>query len=82
MGDAGKQAAGEAAAELVEGGMRLGLGSGSTVAYFLEVLDEVTEGEARSFCSQWQQRGLGHAGARVDLEQPRCPVPVDDEVCA
>lgn len=40
MGDAGKQAAGEAAAELVEDGMRLGLGSGSTVAYFLEALAE------------------------------------------
>lgn len=40
MGDAGKQAAGEATAELVEGGMRLGLGSGSTVAYFLEALAE------------------------------------------
>jgi ribose 5-phosphate isomerase A len=33
-----KQAAGEAAAELVEDGMRLGLGTGSTVAYFLEAL--------------------------------------------
>lgn len=31
----GKRAAGEAAAELVEPGMRLGLGTGSTVAYFL-----------------------------------------------
>lgn len=35
---AGKQAAGEAAAELVEDGMTLGLGTGSTVAYFLEAL--------------------------------------------
>lgn len=35
---AGKQAAGEAAAELVEPGMRLGLGTGSTVAYFLDAL--------------------------------------------
>lgn len=40
MGEAGKQAAGEAAAELVDDGMRLGLGSGSTVAYFLEALSE------------------------------------------
>ncbi len=38
MGEAGKRAAGEAAAELVEDGMRLGLGSGSTVGYFLEAL--------------------------------------------
>lgn len=35
---AGKEAAGEAAAELVENGMVLGLGTGSTVAYFLEAL--------------------------------------------
>lgn len=35
---AGKQAAGEAAAELVEPGMRLGLGTGSTVGYFLVAL--------------------------------------------
>jgi ribose 5-phosphate isomerase A len=33
-----KQAAGEAAAELVLDGMRVGLGTGSTVAYFLEAL--------------------------------------------
>jgi len=34
----GKQAAAEAAAELVESGMRLGLGTGSTIAYFLDAL--------------------------------------------
>ncbi len=37
---AAKQAAGRAAAELVEDGMRLGLGTGSTVAYFLDALAE------------------------------------------
>lgn len=36
--DHAKQAAGAAAAELVESGMRLGLGTGSTVAYFLDAL--------------------------------------------
>lgn len=36
--DAGKRAAGYAAAELVTDGMTLGLGTGSTVAYFLEAL--------------------------------------------
>lgn len=36
--DRAKQAAGEAAAELVGPGMRLGLGTGSTVAYFLDAL--------------------------------------------
>ncbi len=35
---AGKEAAGTAAAELVEDGMTLGLGTGSTVAYFLDAL--------------------------------------------
>lgn len=34
----GKRAAGEAAAALVESGMRLGLGTGSTVAHFLDAL--------------------------------------------
>lgn len=36
--DPAKKAAGEAAAELVTAGMRLGLGTGSTVAYFLDAL--------------------------------------------
>lgn len=38
--DAGKRAAGEAAAALVQDGMRLGLGTGSTVAFFLDALAE------------------------------------------
>ncbi len=38
MTDDGKRAAGEAAAALVEDGMRLGLGTGSTVAHFLSAL--------------------------------------------
>ena len=38
--DAGKLAAGRAAAELVEPGMRLGLGTGSTVEHFLVALAE------------------------------------------
>jgi ribose 5-phosphate isomerase A len=40
MTDTGKLAAGRAAAELVEPGMRLGLGTGSTVACFLDALAE------------------------------------------
>lgn len=40
MGDAAKRAAGEAAAALVEDGMRLGLGTGSTVAFFLDAVTE------------------------------------------
>jgi ribose 5-phosphate isomerase A len=38
VGDEAKRAAGRAAAELVEDGMTLGLGTGSTVAHFLEGL--------------------------------------------
>lgn len=40
MVDVAKRAAAIAAAELVEPGMRLGLGTGSTVAYFLDALAE------------------------------------------
>jgi ribose 5-phosphate isomerase A len=40
VSDVAKRAAGRAAAGLVEDGMRLGLGTGSTVAYFLEALAE------------------------------------------
>ena len=40
MSERGKRAAGEAAAGLVRDGMRLGLGTGSTVAFFLEALAE------------------------------------------
>lgn len=38
VSEPGKRAAGRAAAELVRDGMRLGLGTGSTVAYFLDAL--------------------------------------------
>jgi ribose 5-phosphate isomerase A len=38
MSDDAKRAAGHAAADLVEDGMRLGLGTGSTVAHFLDAL--------------------------------------------
>lgn len=40
MSDEGKRAAGRAAAELVENGMRLGLGTGSTVAHLLDAIAE------------------------------------------
>lgn len=40
MSDAGKRAAGRAAARLVEPGMRLGYGTGSTVEHFLVALAE------------------------------------------
>jgi ribose 5-phosphate isomerase A len=40
VGEDAKRAAGRAAAELVEEGMRLGLGTGSTVAFLLEAIAE------------------------------------------
>ena len=40
MADTGKRAAGRAAADLVQPGMRLGLGTGSTVTHFLDRLAE------------------------------------------
>jgi ribose 5-phosphate isomerase A len=40
LSDTGKRAAGRAAAELVEDGMTLGLGTGSTVAHFLDAVAE------------------------------------------
>lgn len=40
MSDAGKAAAGRWAAEQVEDGMRLGLGTGSTIAHFLDTIAE------------------------------------------
>jgi ribose 5-phosphate isomerase A len=40
VGDDAKRAAGVAAADLVEDGMRLGLGTGSTVTHFLDALGE------------------------------------------
>jgi ribose 5-phosphate isomerase A len=40
VGDGAKRAAGVAAAALVEDGMRLGLGTGSTVAFFLDAMAE------------------------------------------
>jgi len=39
--DEEKQAAAESAAELVEGGMRVGLGTGTTVAFLLEALGRI-----------------------------------------
>ena len=62
MGDAGKQAAGYAAAEQVEDGMRLGLGTGSTVAHFLDRLAERgldVQGVPTSRATEQQCRQLG-----------------------
>jgi ribose 5-phosphate isomerase A len=77
--DREKQAAGEAAAALVEDGMRLGLGTGSTVAYFLDALaarrldvrcvatSPRTEAAARSLGLDVEGFDALHALDRLDL---------------
>jgi ribose 5-phosphate isomerase A len=76
MGEAGKRAAGRAAAELVEDGMRLGLGTGSTVAHFLDALAErhldvtgiATSEQTADRCRHLGLRLLDPSGTdRVDL---------------
>jgi ribose 5-phosphate isomerase A len=62
--DAEKRAAAEAAAELVEDGMAVGLGTGSTVAYLLPPLAErklEIRCVATSIATEDQARGLGIA---------------------
>jgi ribose 5-phosphate isomerase A len=64
VGDEGKRAAGHAAAELVENGMRLGLGTGSTVAHFLEAvaargLDVVGVPTSEATATQCRELGIG-----------------------
>jgi ribose 5-phosphate isomerase A len=57
-----KRLAGEAAAELIEDGMRVGLGTGSTVAFFLEALARRGLGlrcVATSLQTETAARGLG-----------------------
>ncbi|MDX1659002.1 MAG: ribose-5-phosphate isomerase RpiA [Nitriliruptorales bacterium] len=65
---AAKEAAGRAAAEHVADGMRLGLGTGSTVAYFLEALAEqgvAVAGVPTSEATAARCRELG-----IDLLEP------------
>lgn len=72
----GKQAAGRAAAALVEDGMRLGLGTGSTVTFFLEALaardvDVVGVPTSEATSSRCRALGIGlldlSAADRLDL---------------
>lgn len=61
--EAGKRAAARAAAELVQDGMRVGLGTGSTVAHLLPALAERGLRDLRcvatSVATEQQARGLG-----------------------
>jgi ribose 5-phosphate isomerase A len=74
-----KQLAAEAAAQLVEDGMALGLGTGSTASYFLDALAErgleltcvatspATESKARSLGLRVVELGTDGAPVRLDL---------------
>ena len=64
MGDEAKRAAGHAAADRIESGMRLGLGTGSTVAFFLDRVAERgldVAGVPTSRATEQQCRELGIA---------------------
>lgn len=64
-----KRVAGRAAADLVEDGMRLGLGTGSTVAHFLDALAEAgrdVAGVPTSEATAARCRELGIALLRID----------------
>jgi ribose 5-phosphate isomerase A len=61
-----KRAVGSAAAELVEEGMRVGLGTGSTVAYLLEALGERKPASVRyTATSPATERIAGELGLRI-----------------
>ena len=70
MSDADKQAAAEAAAELVEAGMSLGLGTGSTVAFLLPAIAarglDGLRCVATSVATEDQARELGLPVERFD----------------
>ena len=70
MSDEDKRAAAEAAAELVEAGMSLGLGTGSTVAFLLPAIAarglDGLRCVATSVATEEQARGLGLAVERFD----------------
>lgn len=83
-----KQVAGKAAAAYVETGMILGLGTGSTVAYFLEALSERVAAEGLEVCgvptsldTAQKAQDLGIPIATLE-EQPALDLVVDgaDEV--
>ncbi|MEX1163604.1 MAG: ribose-5-phosphate isomerase RpiA [Nitriliruptor sp.] len=76
MADAGKRAAGVAAADLVEAGMVLGLGTGSTVTHFLDALAarglEGVRGVPTSQATAERCRELG-----IELVDPQDAVRLD-----
>lgn len=86
--DAAKQAAGEQAATLVDDGMRLGYGTGSTTAYALEAVARRVQNESldvqgvpTSFAAEQRARDLGLSLTTLD-ETPTLDLALDgaDEV--
>lgn len=63
-----KRAAGQAAAERVRSGMRLGLGTGSTVAYFLDALASlITAGDLTDVVGVPTSERTGNAAKRLGI---------------
>jgi ribose 5-phosphate isomerase A len=84
VSDAQKQAAGEAAAELVEAGMIVGLGTGSTAAYFVRALAKrklKVTGVATSEATVKLARSLGlHLANLEEVEEIDVTVDGADEI--
>ena len=87
MSDAYKRAAAQAALELVQPGMRLGLGTGSTAAHFVELLGVKVKGglDVIGVPTSEATRGLAkHAGIKLTTldETPELDLTIDgaDEV--
>jgi len=62
MGEFGKQAAGAKAAELIENGMVVGLGTGSTAAFFIKALTERKDLRIKAVSSSKRSEELAKAG--------------------
>lgn len=77
MADTGKKAAGEAAALLIENGMTVGLGTGSTASFFIQALARRIQNEGL------QIRGVPTSRAAEKLaREHRIPVfPLDGSTC-
>ena len=62
MGEIGKQAAGAKAAELIESGMVIGLGTGSTASFFIKALIERKDLRIKAVSSSKKSEEIARAG--------------------
>jgi ribose 5-phosphate isomerase A len=73
-----KKVAGQAAAELIEDGMRVGLGTGSTAAFFIEALGKrCQEGLKISAVATSQQSALQAQHLGIPMENPETMASLD-----